>query len=116
MNSSAQICLPKRFKISLCWIVALFFVILGILTYVAIDSSGSGSFEEIFFIAIIIPIISLVFSFQIIGAIYGIPLAFRFAWETVYIWSLILAIIVFYIGGSFGWLFLLVTLIKDYIL
>ncbi len=114
MNSSAQICLPKRFKISLCWIVALFFVILGILTYVAIDSSGSGSFEEIFFIAIIIPIISLVFSFQIIGAIYGIPLAFRFAWETVYIWSLILAIIVFYIGGSFGWLFLLVTLIKDY--
>lgn len=114
MNSLAQICLPKRFKISLYSIAVLFFIILGALIYVAIDSIGSGSFWEKVFIIIITPIMSFAISFQIIGAIYGVPIAFRFAWETVYIWSLILAIIVFYIGGVFGWLFLLITLIKDY--
>lgn len=114
MNSLAQICLPKRFKVSLCSIVALFFVILGISTYIAIASIGSGDIGDIILFSILIPITSLIYSVQIVGAVYGVPVAFKFAWRTVYIWSLILAIIVFYIGGAFGWLILLITLIKDY--
>ena len=111
LQNNAKVSLRTRSKLWGAALCIAFFVAYG---FVAgfIDYSAF-SVENLVILFIICPYLSISFSIVLLGAVYGVVVAFKFAWEHISIWSLLMIFIVLAIGMSIGGILLTIMLIKD---
>ena len=113
--ATSEIKFPKRLKVigTAMFVSFLLYFAFGVLS--SCLGSGSDSAAEFIlslFLSVIIAVLQSVYT-VCIGV--GVYYAFKFAWNTIYLWSLFLLVIVLGIGCLIGTPMTIVILIKDYV-